>query len=186
MPEVMRTCPLCHTRVLPTVDLKCPACRRYEFATGVGTVQPSGGPLSIRRVPNLYEGALLHWRLFWLIAALVGIVFLRTYIRLGNPLFEEREVDPNLIRAALGAAGIVVALWIGVASRRLALWLGLSSWLNCFIVLKESAAFFQEKGIRSNFFGPYISAVPGRPRALEEDEVVAHADGADQRRPGGE
>jgi hypothetical protein len=187
MPEVMRTCPLCHTRVLPTTDLKCPACRSYDFAIGVGTVPSSGGPSSIRPAPNLYEGALLHWRLFWLIVALVGVVFLRMYIRLGNHLIDEREVDPNLVRATLGTAAVAVVIWIEVASRRLARWLGLSNWLNFYKVLKESATFFQEKGIRSHFFGPYMSAVPGRPRGLlEEDEVVEQGNGADERRPGGE
>jgi hypothetical protein len=187
MAEVMRTCPLCHTRVLPTTGQKCPACRSYDFATGVGMVPSSGGPSSIRPAPDFYQGALLHWRLFWLIAAMMGVVFLRVYIRLGNQLFDEREVDPSLVRAALGVAGIVVVIWIPVASRRLARWLGLSNWLNFYSVLKESAAFFQEKGIRSNFFGPYISTVPGRPRgALEDDEVVEQRDGADERRGGGE
>jgi hypothetical protein len=117
----------------------------------------------------------------------VGVVVLRIYIRLGNQLFDERDVDPNLVRAALGAAGVVVVIWMEVASRRLAQWLGLSSWVNFYSVLKESAAFFQEKGIRSNVFGPYMSAVPGRPRgALEEDEVVEAGDRAAGRRPGGE
>ena len=121
------------------------------------------------------------------IVALVGVVFLRMYVRLGNRLFDEREVDPNVVRGVLGVAGIAVVLWIGVASRRLAQWLGLSTWLNFYGVLKESAAFFQEKGIRSNVFGPYMSAVPGRPKgALEDDEVVEQGDGADEGRPGGE
>lgn len=173
----MLTCPLCHTRVLPTSDQKCPACRSHDFATGVGMVAASGGPSSLRPAPDLYQGALLHWRLFWLIAALVSVVSLRIYSRLGNPLFDERTVDPNLVRAVLGAAGIVVVIWLEVASRRLARWLGLSNWINFYSVLKESAAFFQEKGIRSNVFGPYLSAVPGRPRGTLEDDEVTENEG---------
>ena len=172
MREAMRTCPLCHTRVLPTTDEKCPACRSYDFATGSGRAPIEGGPSSLRPAPNLYEGAVLHWRLFWLIAGLVGITFLRIYLRLGNPLFDEREVDPNLVRAAIGVAGVLVVLWIGATSFRLARWLGLSHWVNFYGVLKESAAFFQEKGIRSNVFGPYLSTVPGRPKGALDDDGV--------------
>jgi hypothetical protein len=96
--------------------------------------------------------------------ALVGVVFIRIYIRLGNQVLDAREIDPSLVKAVLGVAGIFVAIWMELTSRRLARWLGLSSWFNVYSVLKESAAFFQEKGIRSHFFGPYLSAVPGRPK----------------------
>jgi hypothetical protein len=34
MRESIRECPTCHTRVLPTADEVCPACRRYSFASG--------------------------------------------------------------------------------------------------------------------------------------------------------
>lgn len=71
-----------------------------------------------------------------------------------------------------GVAGVLVVLWIGATSFRLARWLGLSHWVNFYSVLKESAAFFQEKGIRSNVFGPYLSSVPGRPKGALDDDGV--------------
>jgi hypothetical protein len=121
------------------------------------------------------------------------VVVLRTYLRLGNPLFDERQVDPNLVRALLGAIGGMAVIWMFATSRQLARWLGLTRWGNPYVVLRESAASFEEKGIRSNFFGPYLSTVPGRPKgALEEDEdeteaqrtglVVEQRDEADQAR----
>jgi len=117
---------------------------------------------------------VLHWRLFWLIAAFLGVAFIRIYLRLGHRLW---DLDPNLVKVVIAVVGMVIVVWTVTTSFRLARWLGLSSGWNFYRVLKESATFFEEKGVRSSLFGPYLGAVPGRPKsALDEDEVVEQQD----------
>ena len=63
MPDGIRTCPVCRTRVLPTAGGKCPACRNYTFGptSDVGAAEAAKAA-EARAQADLYAAAVLYWR----------------------------------------------------------------------------------------------------------------------------
>ena len=174
MPELMRTCPVCKTRVLPTTDGKCPACGRWNFVTDVRTPVTGTDPYETRPEVDLYPGAKLHWRLFSLLVGVLVFMMAIAYIRIARrEPGADREAFDTAQRIISVPGGVVVS-WMWLTSRQLARWLRLSGgWWNPFSILRESAGFFVDQGIRSNVLGPYPSAVPGWPKGiLEQDDDV--------------
>src|SRR5262249_43658805 len=153
-------CPVCQTRVLPTIDGTCPCCRRFNFDTETANLPPAGapvlGPSSLRPPVDLYAAALLHWRLIGLIAAFLTVVVLRAYMRGGDSLVDPREGDPGLQKLRVRVVGLVVATWLPMTSRQVAKLLGLRGWWNFWVVARESTAFFEERGVPSFFLGPNL------------------------------
>jgi hypothetical protein len=73
--DAMRTCPSCGTRVLPTGDNICPACREYDFgaATPVVAHAMAPPPLSDQAREDLRIAAILY-RQFLLCYAVMLLV----------------------------------------------------------------------------------------------------------------
>jgi hypothetical protein len=166
----LSVCPVCHTRVLPTVDGACPCCRRFNFNTQTAEAPLPGqaglGPSSMRPPIDLHAAAVLHWRLIGLMAAFMLVVGARAYLRGGNTLLDPQQIDRNLQKLALSVVGLVVAVWLSMTSRQLARLLELQGWLNFWVVARESAAFFDDKHVPSVFLGPSLRAL--RPPTAEE------------------
>lgn len=113
MRESMRDCPACHTRVLPTVDQVCPACRRYSFATG-GLLPSAAKPVAPRPVDTL-NALIMVFAAFTALATVVNLAAAasgRLAAMLPGP-------PPRSGLLALGVGGLVglAGLW-GLWKRR--------------------------------------------------------------------
>jgi hypothetical protein len=113
MPESMRDCPACHTRVLPTVDQVCPACRRYSFA--IGGLLPSAAKPVVRPAVDTLNALIIVFGLFVALATVFNLVAAangRLAASLPGP-------PPRSGLLALGATGVLglAGLW-GLWRRR--------------------------------------------------------------------
>lgn len=196
----MRTCPLCHTRVLPAANGTCPACRR-DMAGATAEARPGSSDGRPRGKIQLYDAAVLHWRLLGLVAVQIGLGVFTWGVRHFWPrgmtsAAEQREWTLELLYLAL----LVGAVLIAVHLYRLARWLGHSApllWalavavpcagpIAVLLVTKEAASEFEERGLRIYLLGPRLRDIPRRQQSPEPEELqgVQQGDGADERRPG--
>src|SRR5262245_6887730 len=70
----MRTCPVCRTRVLPSPDDTCPACRSHKFDLSVPETEVRAAVASAskaQRELSLWQGARAFWLLQWAVVATV-------------------------------------------------------------------------------------------------------------------
>jgi hypothetical protein len=176
MPEAMRTCPECRTRVLPTAEGLCPACRKHRFGpTSDVRAAAAVKEATAREAKDLRAAVVLYWRT-WKLAAfqwvLVGLYFGLGWVWPGP----KPEADPGFSSARI--AIVVAAVGVGVAlfftTRRLAEWLDpkggtarpLASAIpggNVVALLqftKEIASEFEDRGLAVRGLGPRLRDLP--------------------------
>ena len=161
-------CPGCGSRVFPTESDQCPACRSYTFGRVDQREATAPAP---GRAPelDLYEVAILHWRLLSLIGGFFALWVLFAYARAGNELLNPAQVSPGDVEEGLRLASSVVTMFLAITSRQLATVLKLPGWFNVFQVAKESAAFFDDRNVPGNWLGPSLSAL--RPKEDDHERL---------------
>lgn len=163
------TCPNCGTRVLPTSDDSCPACRRYKFRGDEAPAAALQIPAPARPAPDLRQAAVLHWQTVVLLGAFVGLLLARTYIRLTDRgTFAAAGMDRDLLKMLVSVSMIAVIVLLGMSARKLGAVIGLSRWLNPFTLLKESMGYFEDHKVPVGFLGPRMRDVPAKPTQVEE------------------
>jgi hypothetical protein len=159
MIDVMRTCPACGTRVLPSEDGQCPACRRHKFQAGDS--EPPSGSRPVPRSPDLHDLGVLHWQVTLLLITLVGLVILNGAVRaIARPAIAGAGVDWRLLGAVLDASGILVFILYVLAARRLAQLIGVGNWHNVLSLLKQSTRYFEDHGVSVSSLGPRLASIP--------------------------
>ena len=162
------TCPVCGTRVLPTSENRCPACRKHTFSadSSSGSGEPPKASVVspatvVRSTPDLRAVAQAHWQTVILAGCFLGSILARFYLRVSQPdrWAPDRELH-DLMKMWVSIGAIVSVVWMSVAARRLARLIGVTSWLNVFVLLKESMGYFEDRRINVGFFGPRFKDLP--------------------------
>jgi hypothetical protein len=138
MPESMRDCPACHTRVLPTADQLCPACRRYSFGVGGLIASALAKPASPRpagwAVDRTLTVLIIVFGVFTALATVVNLVAAArghlAAILPAAPLWARSGVLALGLGGLLGLAGLV-GLW---KRRRWGLYLFDAAALGAFVL----------------------------------------------------
>ena len=162
------TCPACGTRVLPTSENLCPACRKHTFSVDsssvsgeLTTTNVASATTVARPTPDLRAVAQAHWQTVILAGCLLASILARTYLRVNQPdrWALGRELH-DLLKMWVSIGAIVSVVWMSAAARRLARLIGVASWFNVFVLLKESMGYFEDRHIAVGFLGPRFKDLP--------------------------
>src|SRR5262245_37103421 len=121
---MLRTCPACLTKVLPTAEGLCPACRKHKFdLTSDSRAASALKAAQLTSATELYDAAVLYWRT-WKLMGLQWILVL-TYFGLraiwpGNP---DADAALQTIELVVGPLVLAAGIVLFVTTRRLGEWL---------------------------------------------------------------
>jgi hypothetical protein len=163
------TCPVCRMRVLPGPDNRCPSCRGYDFSTGAAAPDVVAKESLKRPAPaQVARVALMHWLTAGSLVVVILVAVFRFFVRLsGRYALRDVGFDYEFLLLLNGLVGVIAALTLIGSARKLGQSIGLDRWFNVFVLLKESSAYFREKGIRVGLLGPSLSQI-NRATSTEE------------------
>ncbi len=151
----LRECPQCGTRVLPTAEDVCPACRKHRF--GPDGDQPevareSSSEAAVERCADLRRGARLYRNMLTLVAAQVVAVLVARAIE---------DLGAMLLVLGVSIATMITVYrlvgWLG-SGTPLAWALGLAvpvvSVIILLVLTKRVVSEFERQGAKAGFFGP--------------------------------
>ena len=169
---MLRTCPACLTKVLPTVEGMCPACRKHKFdLTSDSRAASAVKAAQSKSSTELYDAAVLYWRTWKLMGLQWFLVLLYFGLRTiwpGNP-----DADPSLetIEFAVGVLALAAGVVLFVTTKRLGDWLdpeGGGKWATVSAIpganlvallrfTKEVATEFENRGVVIKGLGPRLT-----------------------------
>jgi len=172
MVEALRTCPACLTKVLPTPEGVCPACRKHKFdftsdaraATAVRVAQ-------VKSRADLHGAAVLYWRTWKLMGLQWCLVAAYFGLRAMWPGDPSADASVDTIELVVGVLILAAGVVLFLTTKRLGEWLdpgGGAMWAtvsavpaaNLFALLrftKEVATEFENRGVVIRGLGPRLS-----------------------------
>jgi hypothetical protein len=172
MVEALRTCPACLTRVLPTPEGSCPACRKHKFDfTSDSRAAAAVKVAQVKSKADLYEAAVLYWRTWKLMGlqwSLTAVYFGLRAIWPGDP---SADASVDTIELVVGVLILAAGVVLFLTTKRLGEWLdpgGGAIWATVSAVpaanvlallrfTKEVATEFENRGVVIRGLGPRLS-----------------------------